>query len=316
MYFARCRPAGLALAITLIAGCGRIGYEPLVLVGNRDGAPREDTPREVPSRDLVDGDLPAATEVAAADVVAPEIAPPEAGPLDLRGPDLADAGADGPAPIDARVDLAPDGPPPDTVPWPPASPTGPGGSLACFADPGRDILANFELGAPNLVAVDGRSAGTFHLVTTGAGDVSVVSDGQQGVCGSTGYLWFRGAAIPTGKNGHIQAQFLGSPMGSSRYLDARAFNGIRLSLRSSRSLSVNLKLPDFNTATDTPYDHFEISLNVTATWRTYVIPFSQLRQSGIGTRQPAIDLAQLFAIELQILDRDFELFVDTIAFTR
>jgi hypothetical protein len=57
-------------------------------------------------------------------------------------------------------------------------------------------------------------------------------------------------------------------------------------------------------------------LNVVNTWRTYVIPFSQLRQSGVGTRQAALNLAQLVAIELQVLDRDFDLQVDTIAFTR
>jgi hypothetical protein len=52
-----------------------------------------------------------------------------------------------------------------------------------------------------------------------------------------------------------------------------------------------------------------------SSWRTYVIPLSQFRQSGVGTQQAALNLAALFAIELQVLDRDFELHVDTIAFT-
>ena len=104
-------------------------------------------------------------------------------------------------------------------------------------------------------------------------------------------------------------------MGSNGYLDARAFSGVRLSLRSSRPLLVTVKLPDSNTITDTPYDHFSMPLNVVNSWRTYVIPLSQFRQSGVGTQQTALNLAALFAIELQILDRDFELYVDTIAFT-
>ena len=66
-------------------------------------------------------------------------------------------------------------------------------------------------------------------------------------------------------------------------------------------------MPDGNTVTDLPYDHFSMALNVVTTWRTYVIPFSQFRQSGVGTPQAALNLAQLFAIELQVLDRDFEL---------
>ena len=303
-----------ALAIALIAGCGRIGYEPIALVEARDAAPSEDTLRDMPSRDLPGGDLP---DAAVSDAVVSDITPPEAGPVDQSSPDLVDAGADGPtAPVDTRPDLPPDGPSPDTVPWPPASPTGASGSLTCFADPGRDILAHFELGTPNLVAIDGRSAGPFHLVTSGAGVIAVVNAASEGVCGSTRFMSFQGTAIPAGKNGHIQAQFLSSPMGSNGFFDARPFNGIRLSMRSSRPLSVNLKLPDSNTSTDLPYDHFAISLNVVTTWRTYVIPFSQLRQSGVGTRQPALNLAVLFAIELQILDRDFDLYVDTVAFTR
>jgi hypothetical protein len=303
-----------ALAIALIAGCGRIGYEPIALVEDRDTGPSEDTLRDMPSRDLTGGDLP---DAAASDAAVSDAPPAEAGSLDQSSPDLADAGADGPAvPVDTRPDLPLDGPPPDTVPWPPASPTGPSGSATCFADPGRDILANFELGAPNLVAIDGRSASPFHLVTSGAGEIGVVNAASEGVCDSSGFMSFRGMAIPAGKNGHIQARLAANPPGGTGSFDARAFSGIRLSMRSSRPLSVSLKLPDTNTTTDVPYDHFSISLNVVTTWRTYVIPFSQLRQSGVGTRQPALNLAQLVAIELQIPDRDFDLYVDTIAFTR
>ena len=151
---------------------------------------------------------------------------------------------------------------------------------------------------------------------SGAGEIGILTDPVQGVCGSPSFMAFTGMAIPPGRNGHLAARFVRGSMGSNGYLDARAFSGVRLSLRSSRPLLVTVKLPDSNTITGgSPYDHFSVSLNVVNSWRTYVIPLSQFRQSGVGTRQTALNLAALFAIELQVLDREFELYVDTIAFT-
>jgi hypothetical protein len=89
-------------------------------------------------------------------------------------------------------------------------------------------------------------------VQTGAGEIGIINDPALGGCGSSGFMTFVGMAIPAGRNGHIQAQFVAGPLGSDRSFDARAFSGIRLTLRSSRPLSVSLKLPDNNTVSDEP----------------------------------------------------------------
>jgi hypothetical protein len=281
--------------IALTSGCGRIGYEPLARVVVVDSG--AEAALDMPAGDLGGSDA----VVEAMDLHA----------ADQRPPDTADAPAAPDAGPEAPVDLTPVDLPPDVAPA--ASPTGPNGTATCFDYPARrDLLSDFEAGVATII--DG--GGSFHLVQTGAGEIGVIMDVAQGACGSPAFMVFRGMAIPSGRNGHIQAQFVPSPVGSDGFLDARAFSGIRLTMRSSRPLSVTLKLPDSNTANDIPYDHFSMALNVVNTWRTYVIPFSQFRQSGVGTRQAALNLAQLFAIELQVLDRDFDLQVDTIAFTR
>jgi hypothetical protein len=279
--------------IALTSGCGRIGYELLARVVVVDSGPDA-------ALDMAAGDLGDSAAVDAMDLL-----PADQRPLDTAdAPSAPDVGPE--APVDQAPDVAPA-----------ASPTGANGTTTCFDYPEpRDLLADFEAGTPTLIAIDGRSSNAFHLVQTGAGEINVISSPALGGCGSSGFMEFVGRAIPAGSNGHIQAQFVAGPVGSNRYFDARAFSGVRLTLRSSRPLSVSLKLPDSNTITDVPYDHFSMALNVVNTWRTYVIPFSQFRQSGVGTRQAALNLAQLAAIELQVLDRDFDLQVDTIAFTR
>ncbi len=285
--------------VALTSGCGRIGYEPLARVV------------------VVDSGAEAALDMAAGDLgdSGPAVDAMDLLPADQRPPDTADAPAAPDVGPEAPVDQAPVDLPPDVAPA--ASPTGANGTTTCFDYPvPRDLLADFEAGTPTLIPIDGRSGNAFHLVQTGAGEIGIINDPALGACGSSGFMAFVGRAIPAGRNGHMQVQFVAGPTGSDRFLDARAFSGIRLTLRSSSPLSVFLKLPDSNTITDLPYDHFSMALNVVNTWRTYVIPFSQFRQSGVGTRQAALNLAQLFAIELQVLDRDFDLQVDTIAFTR
>jgi hypothetical protein len=285
--------------IALTSGCGRIGYEPLARVVVVDSGPEA-------ALDMAAGDSgDSGPAVDAMDML----------PADQRPPDTADAPAAPDVGPEAPVDVRPVDLPPDVAPA--ASPTGANGTTLCFDYPApRDLLADFEAGTPTLIPIDGRSGNAFHLVQTGAGEIGIINNPALGACGSSGFMAFVGRAIPAGSNGHIQVQFVAGPTGSDRFLDARAFSGIRLTLRSSSPLSVSLKLPDSNTIADVPYDHFSATLNVVNTWRTYVIPFSQFRQSGVGTRQPALNLAQLFALELRVSDRDFDLQVDTIAFTR
>jgi hypothetical protein len=269
-------PSSLALAIALIAGCGRIGYEPVALVADR-GVGVDAAPVDV--------------DAAPVDVLAADI-----------GPDIA-------------ADLPPS--PPDLAPD--AGPMTVNGSAICLAAPERrDLIADFEDGTLRLATVEGRGGNSFHLVqATGAGELSLGTlVPSLGACGSTLFMHFRGVAIAAGRNGHIQGLFINGPAGINRDYDARAFSGVRISLKASRQMSVSLEIPDGQTVTGGAYDHFSISLNVTTSWRTYLVPFASLRQQGSGTPQPALDLARLIGIELQILERDFDLWVDTIAFTR
>jgi hypothetical protein len=310
--FARCLPARLALAIVLIAGCGRIGYEPVALVLDRDGGVEDAggldrAPADRSAADGPAGDLPVEPDAAPADLPVADLG------ADQRLPDVPDALVADLRP-DTSVDLPP--PPPDMAPA--AGPTGVNGTATCFDYPARrDLIADFEDMTLALTSVDGRGGNTFHLVLTGAGELSVAATVPQlGACGSSYFMLLRGVAIPAGRNGHIQALFVSGPTGTDRAYDSRAFSGVRLILKASRPMSVSLKITDANTIADAPYDHFSISLNVTTGWRTYVIPFSSLRQSGVGTRQPALDLARLVGVELQTTERDFDLSVDTIAFTR
>ena len=306
--------ASLVLAIALMPACGRIGYDPVPEVVTRvDGGALTDAGPDLPAADVAGLDLPAG-DLGGNDPLPDEVAAPA----------LSDSRAESPIdlpaipserPPDTAGDVAPDLPP-DAAPAPTG--TGPNGTTACLANPPRqDLLADFEDGTLRLVQIDGRGGALFHFVTSGAGELGIAtgSPAQQS-CGSPVFMVLRGTAIPTGRNGHIQALFIDVPPGGNREYDARAFSGVRLSLRSTRPLLVNLKIPDLNTSAEMAYDHFSLALNVTTGWRTYVIPFTSLRQSGVGTAQPALDLRRLYGLELQILDRDFELQVDTIAFVR
>jgi hypothetical protein len=192
------------------------------------------------------------------------------------------------------------------------------GVVTCLAAPARrDLIHDFEDGTLQLPLIDGRGRAFFHLVTSGAGELTVgTTTSQMGACGSTLFMRLRGMDIPAGRNGHIQALFVEGPAGTNRDYDARAFSGVRVSLRASSPQVVRLKLPDGNTTANLAYDHFSINLNVTTSWRTYVVPFSSLRQLGTGPPRPALDLERLFGIEFQTPERDFDLWIDTIAFTQ
>jgi hypothetical protein len=229
----------------------------------------------------------------------------DAAPVDLLAADI------GP---DVAADLPPS--PPDVAPD--AGPMAVDGSATCLAAPERrDLIADFEDGTLRLATVDGRGGGSFHLVTTGAGELaSATVIPSLGACGSSLLMFLRAVAIPAGRNGHIQGLFIPGPTGTNRDYDARAFSGVRISLKASRQMSVSLEIPDGHTITESAFDHFSVNLNVTTSWRTFVVPFASLRQTGNGTPRPALDLARLVGVELQSTERDFDLWVDTIAFTR
>jgi hypothetical protein len=248
----------------------------------------------------------------------------DVGPADLmaESPDrnVSPADADAPVPdardlplettVDARADLvdqSSDGPPVIE------------GVLQCLPEPERaDLIADFEDGTATTVAVNGRGGTTFHLVTTGAGQIGVSPPRPFPLCGSSRFMTLQGAGLPPNRFGHIQAHFLPtSPVGDSGFFDGRAFRGIRLSARASRSLSLSLRVPDRNTVRAAlPYDHFSATLTVTPGWRTYLVPFESLRQTGVGVAFPALDPQQLFAIELSAMDaRDFDISIDGVTFT-
>ncbi|WP_437663485.1 hypothetical protein [Sorangium sp. So ce1182] len=62
-------------------------------------------------------------------------------------------------------------------------------------------------------------------------------------------------------------------------------------------------------------DHFHAAIELTSCWRYHVIPFSELDQPGWGQRFEAIDLTQIWGIQLEFRPRQaFDVWVDDIPF--
>ncbi|WP_437517975.1 hypothetical protein [Sorangium sp. So ce1099] len=60
---------------------------------------------------------------------------------------------------------------------------------------------------------------------------------------------------------------------------------------------------------------FHAGIKLTSCWRYHVIPLSKLEQSGWGQRFEAVDLAQIWGIQLKLGPRQaFDVWVDDIAF--
>jgi hypothetical protein len=235
-----------------------------------------------------------------------------------RAPDIADVSVEGAA--EASLDASPDTSPEASIDAPaPVSAPPPDGTPLCLPPPDpNDLIADFEAGSAATVRFADRGGTTFLLVANGAGDIAVSPPRPVPLCGSFRFMTLQGSNIPADRQGHIQAHLMRSVPGQpTAYFDARAFTGVRLSLRASTALSVMLHLPDRNTTLARPYDHFGITLNAGPEWRSYVVPFRDLRQAGNGMCFPAVDAQSLFAVEIAVIGATtFELSIDDIGFVR
>jgi hypothetical protein len=229
------------------------------------------------------------------------------------GPTDASAAADLP-PADTRLDSGP-AEPPDTAP--PAPPS------ACLPHPAPDeLISTFEDGSFTVNAAAGRDATAWYLINNdmGASAILEVVEGPQR-CESHRFLRFAGMNSPT-KSPIARVLFRASSAADPFY-DARAqgYVGLRLAMRAGATSRVRIKLPDRNTASSGGIcvacsDHFGKDLDVPATWTTFSIPFAELTQTGLGDRQPAVNAAALFGIELVVRLAVFELDVDDVSFYR
>jgi hypothetical protein len=255
-------------------------------------------------------DNPGGSGGAASDAGA--VAPDTAAVVDVRPPpDSA------PPPVrDAAVDRPPDAPP-ATMP-----PPGP----VCPAPPmPDDLIATFEGGMLTTVVVGSRG-GTSWAVLPGtvpeglSGTLAAASDAAPR-CGSAGYLRFTGTATAA-RAPIMRASLRPTSGGSQQYFDGSAYKGIRLWLRAAAPAAVRIKVVDRNTVSSGGVctlcnDHFATEVNVTTDWQLFTVSFTALKQMGTGDPQPAVAVAELWALEV-VAPRSatFTLDVDDISFVR
>jgi hypothetical protein len=273
-----------------------------------------------------DTEPPPVTEVTP-DAAAPEAAPPvpdapparpEPAPVDLGS-------AETPHPVDlVAIDLPPvPEPGRDAGPVGTDAPTTNDDGLApgCPPAPAADeMIASFEDGSLKASAIAGRDATTWYLINTGSGASATLTVVEHPLrCGSRRHLRLAGVASPT--QIPIARLLL---LANSGFYDARArgYQGVRVTLRAASAAHVRVKLSDRNTATAggvcaSCSDHFGAEVDVPADWTTYLLPFSSLKQTGVGDPQPAVNAAALFGLEIVARSpAAFELGIDDVAFYR
>jgi hypothetical protein len=268
-----------------------------------------------------------------ADGVGGSMGPPDVGSgIDnAAGGTGGSAGSGGTSPIDAAMeptsspipDAAP--PPPDTNPPPPDAPA----MITCPMPAADEGIASFEGGLTNDRV--GERGGTPWTVLSGTLDPAMGITGMLAPatgparCGSTGFLRFTGMANAT--RSPITRALFRNPSGSTaQYLNASAFKGLRMFLRSTGGGTVRVKVPDRNTATPGGVcmmcnDHFTTEVAVTAEWQLFTLPFAQLKQQGTGDPQPALASGALYSLEIVAprvgqATTQFTLEVDDISFFR
>jgi endoglucanase len=158
-------------------------------------------------------------------------------------------------------------------------------------------------------------------VTPAAGGAFAME--QQGANGST-----RSAKV-VGKIGTGDVVFAGvgvnfiDPKGP---YDASAYKGVSFYARRGESSvgKVRLKVPDASTDPDGGacsdcYNDFGMDLELTTTWKKYVVPFSAMKQlAGWGAPRPsAINSTKLYGLQWQVnsAGASYELWIDDIQFT-
>jgi hypothetical protein len=196
-------------------------------------------------------------------------------------------------------------------------------NAACPPAPAPDeAIADFEGNQPTTVLVAGRGGTTWALVPRATTTGTVLATPIPERCGSRVALRVMGS-IPAGQVILAQALFLAADASGVRFYDARAYRGVRFSLRAAAAGPVRVKIADRDTAAPgrvcTVCDnHFSADRAVTTAWNTFTVPWTALAQLGSGDRFSAIDLTSLYAIEFvpTLVDGAFELWIDDVSFVR
>jgi hypothetical protein len=291
----------------VVAGCGRVGYDPVVhsrpeTVDSADRDGRGDSnvdrdpeaPRLEPGPDAAAADAPVVdASVADASV---DTQPPDAAPADVAGVDTKPPAIDVAPPADSARDVADTGP---------AAP-------ACLSFPAADMIADFENGTLNTNRVGARGGSPFHMVAPELGTLANVA---MSFCGQRA-MQLQPIGTPSRAplaQGHLMPD-RANP--DEELFDARAYRGIAIALRASTPIAVRLKLPN-NDTTSAGNDHFQVSLNVGTEWNQVTIVWTAFKQLGVATQFPTFDVSTLYAVEISAsLPPGASLWVDQIAFVR
>ncbi len=246
--------------------------------------------------------------------------PPPSDPVDVApAPDLAPPSIEV-SPVDARApDAAPrDLPPVRDVAGDTAVVQGPIETMACLPKPAADeVISTFEDGSLGSPMVGTRGGSSWYLLNSMDASVTISNVEQPVRCGSRRALRFAGmAAEGTTPIARLLFRSIAS------FYDARAYKGVRFSLRAGVLSRVRFKLPDKNTSSSGGVctncsAHFGRDMDIGTEWTSVQVPFSSLTQSGVGDPQPAVTPASLLGIEFVVRGLPvFELFVDDVSFYR
>jgi hypothetical protein len=165
-----------------------------------------------------------------------------------------------------------------------------------------DKVADFENGSINTLRVGARGGTPWAVISLVEGSTGTVAPQViPETCGSRGAIRFSGTN--NANRGPLVRALLTETTAANRFVDARAYSGLLLWLRSVPAGRVRVKISDQNT---TPpggicvlcNNHFLIDLDVDGQLRPYLVPFARMTQESAAERQPALAEQALFAIEI------------------
>jgi endoglucanase len=202
-------------------------------------------------------------------------------------------------------------------PAPPAAPSGGAADEKTSAElascPGGR-LDDGEDGNNQILAVAGRG-GYWYTYADKAGSTIVPPAGYTGGTFTMSEGGAHGSGLAArmrGKVGRGNIVYVGmgfSFVDPKAAYDASKYQGIAFFAKTGdrSATGVRVKVPDLNTDKDGKvctecYNDFGADLNLTASWKRYVVPFATMTQlSGWGApHTPAIERAKLFGIQWQV----------------
>jgi hypothetical protein len=204
-----------------------------------------------------------------------------------------------------------------------------------------DVISDFEVGTAKVAEVAGRGSSWF-LLSDGTGiqtpekiPNTPLAAAPGGACASAFAFRTTGSGF-TGWGAGIGTDFAPKTDAARTVYDASAYSGIALRAMAGSPVSVRFSVSDLNTApeggvcvdtTDRTNqqrcgDHFGVDLVLTAEWKDYVIPFSEMRQRGWGLPvAEGIDASGVYSIRLQVSGNtqspvSFDFSIDDVHFVR